>query len=108
MTQWQGWEERPALPTRFGNAFDYCDANASATAAWSLLCLCASPPVLPRAWPGWEAFPHRSPRAQGAPVPSFRCSSCPPWVLLLLWSRELLSLATSAQERRVLAIRAGA
>lgn len=44
MTQWQGWEESPALPTLFGNAFDYCDANASATATFSLLCpLCLSP-----------------------------------------------------------------
>ena len=44
MTQWQGSEESPALPTLFGNAFDYCDANASATATFSLLCpLCLSP-----------------------------------------------------------------
>lgn len=44
MTQWQGWEESPVLLTLLGNAFDYGDANAQATATFSLLCpLCLSP-----------------------------------------------------------------
>lgn len=121
MTQWQGWEESPVLLTLFGNAFDYRDANASATATFSRLCpLCLSPDRWSRVvcypLPGWGGKPflpslreHKEEQSHLPPAPL----SCP--ALSPLGPPTAAELGAPVPcyrrpggERRVLSIRAGA